>query len=189
MKQPKAVVVAPGSFLESEGYVAIEAAHYARAVSTEGVSWQTLPGFGNTEGAVTPFPVTASTRKLSNTSPRLEYRLQTTSAGEAKVELTVAPTLAFIPGRGLHVAVSFDDGLPRQIDLTIPAGDSPSPWATSVLDGVRKVVTSHQLAQPGAHVLKYWMIDPGVVLERVVVDFGGVRQSYLGPPESLRSGR
>ena len=189
MKQPTSAVIAPGSFLESAGYVAIEAGHYARAVSSEDIFWQILPGFGNTDGGVTPFPVTADSRKLSSTSPRLEYRLQTTSAGEAKVELTVAPTLAFVPGRGLRVAVSFDDAPPRQIDLAIPAGGSPSPWASSVLDGVRKVVTTHQLARPGAHVLKYWMIDPGVVLERVVVDFGGVRPSYLGPPESLRSGR
>ena len=59
-------------------------------------------------------------------------------------------------------------------------------WARSVLDDVREVVTTHKLPQKGAHVLKFRMIDPGVVLERIVVDFGGTRNSYLGLPASAR---
>ena len=42
------------------------------------------------------------------------------------------------------------------------------------------------LKSPGYHVLKFWMIDSGVVLQKLVVNLGGVRPSYLGPPESYR---
>jgi hypothetical protein len=58
-------------------------------------------------------------------------------------------------------------------------------WEKVVADNARHSVTSHRMATPGMHVLKVWMVDPGVVLQRIVVDRGGMRQSYLGPPESL----
>jgi hypothetical protein len=178
--------LAPGTFVESGGYIAIEAPHYDRAVATEGVTWQTLPDFGRTEGGLTPFPVTAASRTLSANSPRLEYRVHTLSSGEAQVELTLAPTLAFTPDRGLRFAVSFDDQPPQVVDLRLPVGDGHSEWEQTVLDGARKVTTRHKLDRPGEHVLRFWMIDPAVVLERILIDFGRVRPSYLGPPESFR---
>ena len=55
-------------------------------------------------------------------------------------------------------------------------------------DSVRKVKSTHTLANSGYHTLKFWMVDPGVVLEKLVVNLGGVKPSYLGPPESYRGG-
>ena len=65
---------------------------------------------------------------------------------------------------------------------------TPQTWEKSVADGVRRVVTTHTVEKPGQHVLKIWMVTPGVVLERVIIDAGGVRPSYLGPVESPRVG-
>ena len=42
---------------------------------------------------------------------------------------------------------------------------------------------------PGPYTLRVWALMPGVVVQKIVVDLGGVRPSYLGPPESFLVGR
>jgi hypothetical protein len=44
--------------------------------------------------------------------------------------------------------------------------------------------TTHKINKPGKHVIKYWMVSPAVVLQKIVGDMGGVLPSYLGPPET-----
>jgi len=37
----------------------------------------------------------------------------------------------------------------------------------------------------GQHVLKFRMIDPGIILQKIVIETGEIKPSYLGPPESF----
>lgn len=171
-------------FVESGGHIAIEAPHFDRAMTAGDIRWQTLPDFGRTLGGVTAFPVTAPVQRPSGNAPHLEYDLHFFSAGEARVEVHVAPSLDFQPGEGLRYAVSFDDERPQIIRL----GNNPNEksWEQSVSDGISRLSSRHKIDKPGRHVLKFWMVTPGVVLERIVIDTGGLRSSYLGPPESFR---
>lgn len=36
----------------------------------------------------------------------------------------------------------------------------------------------------GNHKLKIWMIDPGVAIDKIMNDNGGMKESYLGPSET-----
>ena len=57
-------------------------------------------------------------------------------------------------------------------------------WEQTVMDNARFINLKQIIKTPGYHTLKIWMIDQGFVIEKIVVDTGGVRASYLGPPES-----
>ena len=99
------------------------------------------------------------------------------------MQAVLAPTLNFVPGRGLRFAVSVDDGPRTLVDAL--QHNTQTDWETAVSDGVRKISIPLSIGSPGYHTLKFWMVDPGVVLERIVLDHGHVLPSYLGPAESF----
>ncbi|MEO6993646.1 MAG: glycosyl hydrolase 115 family protein [Lacunisphaera sp.] len=169
-------------FVESNRTIAIEAPHFSRAIDEGKNTWRVLPDFGRTLGGVTSFPVKAPAIVPGGHSPHLEYDVYLTSSGEISVELQCAPSLDFQPGDGLQLAVSFDDAAPQIVKLDTWA--TLHTWERSVGDGVRRVAINQSLATPGHHVFKFWLVTPGVVLERIILNAGGVRPSYLGPPES-----
>jgi hypothetical protein len=179
----KSVATVSG-FVESDGHIAIEAPHYHRAVDKDDIRWRVLPDFGRTLGGVTAFPVTAQEQKPGAAAPRLEYELHLVSTGEITVEVHTAPSLDFQPGEGLRYAISVDAEKPQIIKLgNTPTGKT---WETSVADGVSRLRSRHRIEKSGYHVLKLWFVTPGVVFERILIDTGGLRPSYLGPPESAR---
>ncbi|MGH9615401.1 MAG: glycosyl hydrolase 115 family protein [Acidobacteriaceae bacterium] len=172
-------------FVESNQYVSIEAAHTTSRTSQGAVHWSNLPDFGETLSGMTIFPVTAASILPPQPAPSLQYKMYLFDPGSYQIEAILAPTLNFVPGRGLRYAISFDDQRPQVIDAL--ADSSNKAWATAVSDGVRKVISTLTVPRPGYHTLKFWMVDPGVVLEKLVVSQGPVPSSYLGPPESYHN--
>jgi len=177
-------------FIEQDGYVSIEAEHFTRKTETSSARWEVLPDHGRTLSAVTIFPVTAPTVTPPQDSPSLEYQMWLTSTGTLEVATILSPALNFTPDRDVRIAVSFDAESP-QILTIVPkgytAGDGNRDWDEAVKDSVRQVKSKHTITTYGAHTLKVWMVDPAVVVQKIVVDCGGVKPSYLGPPESLFS--
>lgn len=65
------------------------------------------------------------------------------------------------------------------------ADESLQAWERSVADGVTVIRTKHTV-KSGPRILKFWAVDPGVVLQKLIVNTGAMKPSYLGPPESPR---
>jgi hypothetical protein len=179
-------------FAEGAGYVSIEAEHYTNKVDAGNSRWARIENYGPTLSAMqTVAPVDAPAAVPTADAPRLEYRLYLFGAGEVTATLKLGPTLNFAPDRGVRLAVSFDDE-PPQIVTAVPQGynaqNGNRDWERSVRDNARVVTTTHTIAAAGYHTLKVWMVDPAVVLEKIVVNTsaGSLRPSYLGPPETYR---
>ena len=85
-------------------------------------------------------------------SPCLEYQMYLFHPGQVEVETILAPTLNFVPGRGLRYAISFDDQPPQIIDAL--AHNTQRDWERSVKDSVRKVKSTHTLEGIGYHTLE-----------------------------------
>jgi hypothetical protein len=177
-------------FVEGEGFVSIEPEHFTRKTDVGDNRWIKIQDYGRTlSGMRAEQPVDAPSATPGKDSPCLEYQMYLFSTGSVEVATVTSPTLNFVPGRGLRFAVSFDDETPQIITL-VPADykaqNGNRDWEKIVADNARCVRSTHTLARPGYHTLKYWMVDPGVVLQKIIVNLGGVKSSYLGPPESFR---
>jgi hypothetical protein len=176
-------------FVESNGYVSIEAEHFDRAVNRAPVFWQLLPHVGRTASGMTAFPVTAPRQTPGGDSPRLEYDVHLFHAGRVVVWAYLSPRNNVLHSDGLKYAVSIDDAPPQVVNVTTALNGIPMnrSWERNTSDNVNLTSTEHQVDRPGAHVLKFWQVDPTVVVQKLVLDTGGLESSYLGPPESFRS--
>ncbi len=176
-------------FMEANGYVSMEAGHHNANVAVGGVKWRRVPGIGRTGAGMKPFPVTAASQEPGR-GPRLEYRMTVFTSGEVTVWAYLSPRAGVLPTAGLRYAVSIDDAPPQVVDLVKATGADHTAmnrqWERCTSDNVSLTATRHVIAEPGPHVLRFWMVDPTVVVQKLVVDTGGLRPSYLGPPESKR---
>ncbi|WP_410505064.1 hypothetical protein [Hymenobacter sp. BRD67] len=173
---------------EKADYVSIEAEHFTQAVNGGGVSWQRLPDLGRTAGAVTSIPTTAApTATPGGNSPHLDYRITLPQAGPVAVSAYLAPTLDFTNTTGLRYAVSIDDEAPQLVNLHtgLNPDNGNKPWEQAVANNSILKTSQHPVAAAGPHVLRFWRVDPGVVLEKLVVSPGAVPASYLGPPQNV----
>lgn len=177
-------------FVEGNGCVSMNAANYTRAVNSNGVIWTRIPDIGRTDSGVEPFPVTASSQTPVGNSPRLEYTMTTFSSGSVKVRAYLSPRNDVLAHGGLQYAVSIDDATPQLVNINTATGASDAKmnrqWERNTSDNMNLTVSTHIIARPGVHVVKFWMVDPTVVVQKLTVDMGGVQSSYFGPPESLK---
>jgi hypothetical protein len=124
----------------------------------------------------------------------MEYPVFIAKAGKINVDLITGISLQVQPDRGVRIAVSIDDGKPKILDtfdgqlFADPSkrGDKSAPpfrdWHTWVKDNSRTLESTHEISEPGVHTLKIWMVDPGMVLEKIVIHDGQLPKSYFGPP-------
>lgn len=171
-------------FQEKNGYVSIEAENFARLNSSGRIYWQVIPDFGKTKSGITTFPQNAYPESGENIY--LEYDIDFKSEGEFEVRLLLAPTLNYNHNKGLRYEISFDGQTPQTVNFNGHYRGELGKWQS---EHIIKSITKHNISEPGQHTLRFRVLEPGIVLEKILIDTGGLRPSYLGAPQSEYSAK
>jgi len=180
-----------GCYGSLTGPIAFYAANAAKNIPAGGVRWEKLPDYGRGFAAMEVFPATAATIQPPAPSPRLEYPVYFSRAGSFNVDIITSPTLDVIPTRGLGLAVSVDD-LPPQVKNVFTAATFKDQdflgrsFNENSANNARAMHFSQTIDAPGRHTLNLIMVDPTVVVQRIIIHDAPLPASYFGPPESPR---
>ncbi|WP_281310342.1 glycosyl hydrolase 115 family protein [Flavobacterium flavigenum] len=166
-------------FQEKNGYVSIEAENYSVLNNSKNIHWEVIPDFGKTKSGITTFPQNAYPKKDENIF--LEYEINFESKGEMSVQLWLAPTLNFNSNKGLKYEISFDSNEPQIVNFNGHYKGELGKWQA---EHIIKSVTKHSILKSGKHTLRIRVLDPGIVLQKILIDCGGLKPAYLGAPES-----
>ena len=174
------------TFTAGNGYISMEAEHYYRAEASEGTQWSVYPDYGRTRSAVALTPYTKPVGDVS-----LTYRFALPEGTkQVKVHIIVKSTLDFLNVGGHECLVSLDGGQPETINFNKTLLDK-QPYMYSVFypTVARRVIekevtlpletSNFKLQTSNVHELTLCPQHPGLVFEKIVVDYGGYKPSYL----------
>lgn len=183
-------------FVEHNGYISIDAASYHRKVESKAIKMRTIPNLGIENKAIQMGnPVAAPQRTAGRSTPRLEYDFYCFGQGSVDVYTYVLPTFVLCKDRGYagHEATNVETKYGVCIDEGPVMNPSTSSfeyaqiWYESVLKNCRVNKTTLHIDKPGKHTVKIICGDAGTVLQKIVLDFGGMKRSYLGPQPTRNS--
>jgi len=172
------------AFIETAGVIAIEAEHTSNRVAKPHTEWQVIEHYGRSLSSIKLLPSTVSFQHPSE-APYVEYNIFTADDGQYDLTVIMAPSNPLSVESRLRYAVAFDEQEPIIVNTVI---DDYTPgktrdWEEAVLNNAHKKTTSHQLTK-GAHKLRIYHLDAGVVLQKLVLSRQPLPYSYFGPQES-----
>ncbi|MGA2916689.1 MAG: glycosyl hydrolase 115 family protein [Sedimentisphaerales bacterium] len=172
-----------GMFVENNGVISISAADFTRKTEPGFMTWNVIDGLGLTGKSVISLPVTAEPNySFDPNLPHLEYDIYTFNSGVVEIQSFVLPVFPISSFRNAQYAVSIDDGRPQSIEISVP--EYSAQWKENVRRNAAKNITRHYINKPGKHILKLWMADTGMAFDKIIVDLGGLKMSYIGPQET-----
>ena len=183
-----------GIYVQHNGYVSIDAAGYHRKRENDAIRIIDIPNLGIENKAVqfgNPMMPKQNTR--NGDVPCVEYDFYTFEQGSVDVYTYVLPTFVLSADRGYsgHEATNIE----TQYGVCIDDGPVMNPstssveyaqiWYESCLKNCRVNKTTLHINEPGRHSIRILCGDAGTVLQKIVLDFGGLKRSYLGPEPTM----
>jgi hypothetical protein len=177
-------------FIENNGYISIQAKNYQGNLMRNDNHWDEIDGFGSTGTSMqavhlsinATFKPDATDKEIKN-GPVISYNFITNKTAPAEVKIYTIPTYPLNKNFEMRYAVSVDDG-PATV-LNFKTVGRSEEWKQNVLSNSAMRSVKMQMLSAGKHVLHIYLVDPGVILDRILIDLGGLKPFYGLVPETL----
>lgn len=183
-----------GIYVENNGCVSIPAAGCHRVRENDRIKITAVEDLGIEGPALQLGDPTAPLQIFrSRDVPCAEYDFYAFDAGSVDVCTYVLPTFPLHADRDFRIGENTNTDTKYSVQIDDGALATPSSshveysqvWFESVLRNCAVNKSTLHIDKPGRHTLRIRVGDPGIVLQKIVLDFGGMKRSYLGPQSTL----
>jgi hypothetical protein len=168
-----------GLFVEQNGFISIPAADFHHKKESENAKVIIIEGLG-IEGKSIQFG--DSYLSYNHLNICTDYSFYTFNSGWAKVYIYALPVFPKDASQGAGFAISIDNDITYNMDIT--AKEYSDTWSENVLRNYALTKSEIFISQSGEHTLKLMSRSKGMVIQKIVIDLGGLRDSYSSPPSS-----
>ncbi|MEO6455128.1 MAG: hypothetical protein ABIN97_13695, partial [Ginsengibacter sp.] len=175
-------------FIENNGFISMNATHFSRQTNKPSNQWKLIDGLGYTGSALQALPFSLKSKSptdpdsIKRSNAFVEYDFYTFSSATPSLKLFTLPTHPLNNNMSVRYAVSIDNG-PLKIIDSRTFGRSEE-WKQNVLRNYAVRNEKLQHINAGRHTLRIYTIDPGVVLDRILIDLGGLKSAYSVIPQT-----
>lgn len=183
-----------GIYVENNGCVSIPDAGCHRVRENDRIKITAVEDLGIEGPALQLGDPTAPLQIFrSRDVPCAEYDFYAFDAGSVDVYTYVLPTFPLHADRDFRIGENTNTDTKYSVQIDDGALATPSSshveysqvWFESVLRNCAVNKSTLHIDKPGRHTLRIRVGDPGIVLQKIVLDFGGMKRSYLGPQSTL----
>lgn len=176
----------PMTFLEANGYIAMEAEHYFLNKDIKGIGFHKLNHYGRTISAMKVLPPLQSDFTLDKERPYLEYCFMAEQEGKYKIDFYLSPSNPPYLDKKLFFGFQINGG--EQVIENVVGSDFTflcNEWVSAVRNNIR-IYHSSVACNKGENHLRIYAVSPSLVIEKIVLYPEGSKlpESYLGPKES-----
>ena len=173
------------TFTAVHGYVAMEAEHFYSSKAGDGTEWSIYPDYGRTRSAVA---LTPYTKPVDGASLTYRFALPDNVPAQVTVHVVVKSTLDFLNVGGHEYTVSLDGSEPQVVNFNKTLVDRQPYMYSEYYPAVARRIVEKTVTLPVSkkdiHELTIVPRHPGIVFEKIVVDYGGYQSQYLFGEES-----
>jgi hypothetical protein len=169
-------------FIENNGFISIQAGNFTRQTNKTSSKWNTISDFGYTGKVLQAFPLSIEGRSITapdsikRMNAVVEYDFYTLSSAAPSVIVYTLPTHPVNNNFNCRYALSIDERPLKIVDVKT-VGRSGE-WKQNVLKNRAERKLVMPFLKAGKHTLKIYTVDPGVILDEIRIDTGGLIKAY-----------